>query len=182
MDIDNSVEIESVQISGGEYLLNGSINVPEDPGNRHYRAIQEWIAEGNEPGPEHTPAQLLGRLVAEKRQQINEDRDSVLQAGVAYAHEDWTDTVQTRPGDQTNLLAMRIAAESALAAGVSEPVLEFRGLANVQRLLTPQQMVDMTNTVLAYCQQVYRDSWARKDALDAIDLEAPDAAEQIGAV
>jgi len=29
------------------YLLNGNMSVPMAEGNRHYRMIQEWIAEGN---------------------------------------------------------------------------------------------------------------------------------------
>lgn len=29
------------------YLLGNELHVPLDPANRHYAAIQEWIAEGN---------------------------------------------------------------------------------------------------------------------------------------
>jgi len=37
------------------YLLNGSMSVPMAEGNRHYRMIQEWIAEGNTPEPADPP-------------------------------------------------------------------------------------------------------------------------------
>ena len=47
-------------ITSEQYLTNGTVNtaiesvidgetliVPMDTGNRHYQAIQEWVAEGN---------------------------------------------------------------------------------------------------------------------------------------
>lgn len=47
-------------ITSAQYLTNGTVNtaiesvidgetliVPMDTGNRHYQAIQEWVAEGN---------------------------------------------------------------------------------------------------------------------------------------
>ena len=39
-DGDRNVSIQAVV--GGE-----TISVPLDPNNRHYQAIQEWVAEGN---------------------------------------------------------------------------------------------------------------------------------------
>lgn len=35
----------------GGYLVNGSLSVPNTPGNRHYQQVQEWIALGNTPDP-----------------------------------------------------------------------------------------------------------------------------------
>ena len=40
------------------YLLNGKMSVPLSQGNRHYKAIQEWITEGNTPEPAYTQAEL----------------------------------------------------------------------------------------------------------------------------
>ena len=37
------------------YLLNGSMSVPMAEGNRHYKMIQDWIAEGNTPEPADPP-------------------------------------------------------------------------------------------------------------------------------
>ena len=36
---------------GEYYRLNHILIVPKDPGNIHYRAIQKWLEEGNEPDP-----------------------------------------------------------------------------------------------------------------------------------
>ena len=44
--------IETVKLkTQGGYRLNGDMDVPDDPRNRHYQMIQEWIAEGNTPEP-----------------------------------------------------------------------------------------------------------------------------------
>jgi hypothetical protein len=47
------MNIETVKLKNdGGYKLNGRMDVPANsPGNRHYAAIQEWIAEGNTPEP-----------------------------------------------------------------------------------------------------------------------------------
>ena len=38
---------------GYGYLVNGNMGVPNDPGNRHYQEILDWINEGNTPtGPD----------------------------------------------------------------------------------------------------------------------------------
>ena len=52
------MNIETVQLQGEGYLLNGNISVPNDEGNRDYQDIQEWIAEGNTPDPEFTQAEI----------------------------------------------------------------------------------------------------------------------------
>ena len=45
--------IQAVQLTDGGYkvtLDDGNIlSVPDDGGNRHYQAVQDWIAEGNTP-------------------------------------------------------------------------------------------------------------------------------------
>jgi len=33
------------------YFVNGTMSVPLDESNTDYQAVQEWIAEGNEPEP-----------------------------------------------------------------------------------------------------------------------------------
>lgn len=41
--------IETVKITEGGYLVNGSMTVPEAEGNRHYQEILDWVNEGNLP-------------------------------------------------------------------------------------------------------------------------------------
>lgn len=66
--------ISSVQNQqGGGYLLNGTMSVPEAPGNSHYILIQKWIEEGNVPEP--APTISLGQAKEEKLQEIRAASD-----------------------------------------------------------------------------------------------------------
>jgi hypothetical protein len=49
MDITTVKIINDDNDNHSGYLLDGELNVPLDSGNRHYQAIQDWIAEGNTP-------------------------------------------------------------------------------------------------------------------------------------
>jgi len=60
--------IETVKIQGEGWLVNGSMSVPNDGGNRDYHEVQEWIAEGNTPKPEYTDAEIA----ANAQQEINQ--------------------------------------------------------------------------------------------------------------
>ncbi len=45
--------IETVKLQTSGYLVNGTMSVPNDPANRHYQQILDWINEGNTPiGPD----------------------------------------------------------------------------------------------------------------------------------
>ncbi len=56
--VKNQADIESPNIITG-YLVNGNLNVPGNtPGNRHYKMVQEWIAEGNTPEEAYTQAEI----------------------------------------------------------------------------------------------------------------------------
>ena len=70
--------IQSVQLTESGYILNGSMSVPNAPGNRHYEYIQEWIAKGNTPDPIPEPSteQIKAKLEAALDRHI----DSVAQA------------------------------------------------------------------------------------------------------
>ena len=41
--------IETVKLQDSGYQVNGSMSVPNDPANRHYQMILDWINEGNTP-------------------------------------------------------------------------------------------------------------------------------------
>lgn len=57
--------INTVKELESGYLLNGVLRVPEDARNRHYKAVQQWIADGNTPEPEFTQAEILQRSIDE---------------------------------------------------------------------------------------------------------------------
>lgn len=51
------MEILTVKIHGDGYLINGA-DTTLNPTSRAFRAVQEWIAEGNTPEPEFTQAEI----------------------------------------------------------------------------------------------------------------------------
>lgn len=50
--------INTVKLQHSGYLVNGNMSVPNDPDNRHYKAVQEWIADDNTPSPEFTQDEI----------------------------------------------------------------------------------------------------------------------------
>jgi hypothetical protein len=47
-------------------LADGAV-IPADPRNADWRTYQDWLAQGNQPDPAQTPAELTARLFAELR-------------------------------------------------------------------------------------------------------------------
>ena len=47
--------IEAVKLQASGYLVNGNMSVPNDPANRHFAMVQEWLSEGNTPEPADIP-------------------------------------------------------------------------------------------------------------------------------
>jgi len=73
--------INTVKIQGSGYLVNGSMSVPNDTGNRHYQEVQDWIALGNIPEPEFTQAEL--------------DQQALVQAKIALSRLGYLTQVET---------------------------------------------------------------------------------------
>ncbi|MDC8802554.1 DUF4376 domain-containing protein [Halomonas pacifica] len=118
---------------------------------------------------EFTPeerTQQLADAKAAKRQEIDRARDDAFAAGLPYEIAGEPDVVQTRLADKINLLGLRMEAQELKTAGVTDAVMPFRGLSNVQRHLTPDDMIALTNAALAHIQQIYQHSWQLKDAVD----------------
>jgi len=51
------MNITTVKIQDDGWLVNDSISVPNDPSNRHCKAVQKWL-KTNEPDPEFTVEQI----------------------------------------------------------------------------------------------------------------------------
>ncbi len=62
------MKIETVKIQGDSYLVNNNMIVPTSKSNKDYKAVQEWINEGNTPAPEFTEQELIDQA-AEKNYQ-----------------------------------------------------------------------------------------------------------------
>ena len=57
--------ITSCKLNESGWLVNGNMNVPNDPANRHCADVLAWIAEGNTPAPEYTDAEIAANTQAE---------------------------------------------------------------------------------------------------------------------
>ena len=88
----NMIETVKLQEHGG-FLVNGSMSVPEAEGNRHYAAIQEWIAEGNTPeAADVPPAPTYQELRATAYPSVAEQMDMQYWDGV-NGTTTWTDAI-----------------------------------------------------------------------------------------
>jgi len=98
--------IETVKLQDSGYLVNGNMSVPNDPANRHYVMVQEWIAEGNTPAPEFTDAEIAANAQAV----INSE-------SLAYlASTDWYVTRQAETGADIpqDILTARAEARASI--------------------------------------------------------------------
>lgn len=145
-----------------------------DPAGRFHPSIQ-WVAcaDDAKPGWQFDgeqclppPPETIADLAEQKRRALDTARDAAFAAGLEYDIAGEPDVVQTRPRDQTNLLGIAIEARELHAEGVTDPVIKFRGLSNVNRMLTPQEAIDLTKAASAHVKAIYQRSWDRKDAIE----------------
>ena len=61
------MKIESVKLQNGGYVINDNLFVPAAEGNRDYRAVQKWIADGGNVEPEFSEEKILQNKVAKKK-------------------------------------------------------------------------------------------------------------------
>jgi len=96
-----------VKLQSDGWNLDG-MSVPNEPGNRHYQMIQEWIAEGNIPEPEFTQAEIDATAAAE----VNASNLAYLEATDFKMTVDYYATL-TVP-EQDDLTALRATAREAV--------------------------------------------------------------------
>ncbi|KAA0011188.1 DUF4376 domain-containing protein [Billgrantia pellis] len=135
-------------------------------GQRH--EITELGLEPPADALDEEPPELLERLAARKRSEIDQARDAAFAAGLNYTIAGEPDVIQTRPQDQINLLGLSAKAQRLIAAGQPDAVFTFRGLSNINRELTAVEMDELALAALAHIECIYQRSWDRKDAIDAI--------------
>ena len=76
--------MQTVKLQAGGYLVDGSLSVPNAPGNRHWQAVQEWIAEGNTPEPEFTQAELDAQAVESAKQEVSQLNSEAKLTGILF--------------------------------------------------------------------------------------------------
>jgi len=102
-------------------------------------------------------------------EQIDGVRDNDISYGLVFSFADGTvGGVQMRPEDRTNLIGIRLEAEAYSAANIVDPVIEFRSLENVTRLLTAGEIIALTNAATQHTKKIYGASWALKDQVRTV--------------
>lgn len=59
------IKIIKIEKSQNGFLVNGNLNVPNDPNNMYYCKVQQWIAEGGVVDPEFSLAEIKAKKIAE---------------------------------------------------------------------------------------------------------------------
>lgn len=133
------------------------------------RAVTDEEVRYTYPVRDMAPEELEQELESakhNKRKEIDRAREAAFNNGIACDIAGEPDVVQTRIQDKVNLLGLRMEAKDLEASGVTDAVMPFRGLSNVERLLSPQQVIDLTSAALDHIQSIYKTSWKLKDAVD----------------
>lgn len=65
--------ISSVKTTETGYVVNGKHHVTAAPDNTDYQAVQAWIADGNTPEPEFTPAEALKKARDDKLAELKRE-------------------------------------------------------------------------------------------------------------
>jgi hypothetical protein len=150
-------KVEPTPQPEGDVVTEGK-PVQEDGVWKRVWNVREW-----DPAEIET---LLIRKKEELSQQVMSVRYKDCSVGMPYELDSGeTLHVQIRSDDKINLLALNLEAQTAQAAGSTEPF-EFRFYENVSAMLTPEQVVGMTRSALVCIKAVYKASWDIKDQID----------------
>jgi hypothetical protein len=84
-ELNQTAWITSCKLQESGYLINGNMSVPNDPANRHYVMVQEWIAEGNTPEPYIEPVPTYQELRASAYPPAADYLDAIVKGDTAQA-------------------------------------------------------------------------------------------------
>ncbi len=121
--MENNIDyIQTVKLQENGYLVNGSMSVPNNPANRHYNDIQEWIALGNTPEPQYTDAELLQQAKDKQLQVINTSFDNTFSNGLATSILDANSVAITMDATYEDIGKLKDGYDLAVTAGVTDMV------------------------------------------------------------
>lgn len=134
-------DIKTVKSSHGGWLVNGTMAVPNAPGNRHYQAVQPWLALGNSPEPEHSAAEMK----EQQRVSLKRHREISL-TSMTHTFTDGS-VIQTRPEDLSNF-------NIAISVGIAR---DWIMADNTVRLTTVAEMQEALNSGIEQGLQFWND-------------------------
>jgi len=99
------------------YIVDNTMQVPLDQDNRHYKMVQDWIAEGNTPEPAYTQDELDAYAKAKAKSDMEDALEAIT---VTYKG-------HTYSGSASNTTQMEKAYSMAKISGDNIPVLDDDG-------------------------------------------------------
>lgn len=119
-------------------------------------------------------AWVVSELPRPTGDQINAERDRRIEAGGTFDVIGYGPIpLQGRLKDQINLQARLIAAQGAKAAGITDPILVLRDAADVNHMLTPDQMIELVTMGVAWIEATMQVSWDMKDGVAPFEAGPP---------
>lgn len=113
--------------------------------------------------------QELGAQLLQTKETMLTAVDNLLkqkfEIGMAEDFDGTTLHVQMRDADRVNIIGLRIAAESAIAAGQSDQLFELRTWENINVSLPAEDFVALTWKYMAAYSAAMKASWELKDAI-----------------
>jgi hypothetical protein len=128
----------------------------------------ESVVWGN-PAEAPSAAELLGVVKRRRQTYINERRDKMIAGGVTF--NGWT--FDTDPTSVNNLTAAVAFIQAAPGAGLQVPAaVSWRDATNVDRNLTPAQLVGLGAAIFTLVQTAHYTARQIKDAIEVATSEA----------
>ncbi|MNU19730.1 hypothetical protein D3C71_79630 [compost metagenome] len=141
--------------------------------------VQTWLPRW------YTPEEKAAALEVKKEQLVQELKalqEATLIGGVPYLFPDINaiQHIQLRGGDRANLTGLANKADRNIAAGKTD-LMFFRTFENELRVLTPQQMYDMTDKSLELYMLILSQVWTLQGQIQtaATEAELPDVPESL---
>ena len=138
---------------------------------RDYDTVVEAPEGVFEIGDEYDPYILksLEQVKQEKKQEIDYLRLQREQAGMPWFE---NDIVQLRnERDFLNILGLCSKAILLKNSGIEDPVLPFQAESNITRFLTPDEMLDLGTSAMAYASEGYQIAWELKRLVDEAETK-----------
>jgi hypothetical protein len=132
------MNIETVKDLENSYLVNGSTTVPKDSTNSDYKKVQDWIAEGNTPDPEFTPAELLENAKKDKIAEIKKAKEIDLYLNVSYNNKDFISS-EKAVSNMTGAIILDQDNYNWLDAGGNSVTMTVNDLKNLVGIIATQR-------------------------------------------
>lgn len=109
---------------------------------------------------------------------VDAERDRRVEAGAEFTLTSGTVIAITgREQDKTVLMSQYLAAQALNAGGQTGAIMVYRDRANVNRMLTPQEVIELFNLGMAWVTSIMQVAWDMKDGTGAHSAGVPDDLE-----